>query len=342
MTQTRSKIAIIGAGMAGLSCASALATKGHNPVLFDKGRGPGGRMATRRAEVNGETLHFDHGAQFFCPATDSFAKICAEWSEAGVVEAWPEAEGAAGEAAMVGVPGMNGVIRHMAAGFDVHWGERALSCKHHEGAWHIDLGEAEHVCEALVLAIPAEQAAELMDGVAPEFASQAASIRSDPSWTVMAGFAEGLAGDDVFRGQKSVAWAARNSAKPQRVSKADCWVIQATANWSKEHLELSADEALPLLLEAFFAETGRSRVAPVHAAAHRWRYAFPHADGSSASPEAIAPDAISLWEGERQLGLAGDWLATAQYGPKVEAAWLSGQKCAAMLLDARQDGDQLA
>ena len=39
------QVAIIGAGMAGLTCASRLAEAGHDVAVFDKGRGPGGRMA---------------------------------------------------------------------------------------------------------------------------------------------------------------------------------------------------------------------------------------------------------------------------------------------------------
>ena len=56
---TEPKIAIIGAGMAGLACGTALASHGLQPHLFDKGRGPGGRMATRRAGNDGEQLRFE-------------------------------------------------------------------------------------------------------------------------------------------------------------------------------------------------------------------------------------------------------------------------------------------
>ena len=59
------QIAIVGTGMAGLSCATRLAALGHEVALFDKGRGPGGRMATRRVEADGTLLRFDHGAQYF-------------------------------------------------------------------------------------------------------------------------------------------------------------------------------------------------------------------------------------------------------------------------------------
>ncbi|MEY2842360.1 MAG: hypothetical protein RI920_397, partial [Pseudomonadota bacterium] len=43
-------IAIVGAGLAGLSCAQALVQAGHTVHVFDKSRGPSGRMSTRRAD----------------------------------------------------------------------------------------------------------------------------------------------------------------------------------------------------------------------------------------------------------------------------------------------------
>ena len=41
------KIAIIGAGIAGLACGEALNEKGHEVAIFDRGRNPGGRMSTK-------------------------------------------------------------------------------------------------------------------------------------------------------------------------------------------------------------------------------------------------------------------------------------------------------
>ena len=66
------KTAIIGAGMAGLSCARALIAAGQNVDLFDKGRGPGGRMSTRRMETPIGEIRWDHGAQFFTARDDRF------------------------------------------------------------------------------------------------------------------------------------------------------------------------------------------------------------------------------------------------------------------------------
>ena len=57
------RVAIVGAGIAGLSCALRLQGGDHHVTLFDKGRGAGGRMSTRRVETPAGTAAFDHGAQ---------------------------------------------------------------------------------------------------------------------------------------------------------------------------------------------------------------------------------------------------------------------------------------
>ena len=60
MHQAISNVTVIGAGIAGLACATALAQAGLNVTLLDKGRRPGGRVATRRID----NTTFNHGAQF--------------------------------------------------------------------------------------------------------------------------------------------------------------------------------------------------------------------------------------------------------------------------------------
>ena len=55
------RVVIVGAGLAGLMAGRTLAAAGHELVLVDKGRSPGGRLATRR--IGAAAL--DHGAQFF-------------------------------------------------------------------------------------------------------------------------------------------------------------------------------------------------------------------------------------------------------------------------------------
>ena len=61
------RVAIIGAGITGLSAAWRLVEAGIETELFDKSRGVSGRMATRRLEFHELTLRFDHGSPFLTP-----------------------------------------------------------------------------------------------------------------------------------------------------------------------------------------------------------------------------------------------------------------------------------
>jgi renalase len=92
-------VVIVGAGIAGLACARRLVQAGMRPVLFDKGRGVGGRVATRRADG----LQFDHGAQYVTAKGADFAAVLRNLVAADDAARWPDG---AGRARVVGMPGM--------------------------------------------------------------------------------------------------------------------------------------------------------------------------------------------------------------------------------------------
>ncbi len=152
-------IAIIGAGMAGLTCSQRLSAVGHKVQLFDKGRGPGGRMSARRAELDGETLHFDHGAQYFTARDERFVRQVEDWEADDIVARWPEAK----ENAWVGVPAMNAPIKAMAAETDVTFGVRIEGIRAVGTGWKL-LGEGAPgtIFDAVISAVPAEQVAPLL------------------------------------------------------------------------------------------------------------------------------------------------------------------------------------
>lgn len=311
-------ILIIGGGMAGLSAATALASTGQRIIVLDKGRGPGGRMAARRAEIGGAQVSFDHGAQYFTARDPAFRTAVSAWEAAGVAARWP----AAGEDAWVGSPGMNAPIRAMAETLDVRWGIRAERFAREGALWRVEAGEAHFSAATLLVAVPAEQAAVLLAEAAPDLATLAAAVTSAPCWAVMAGFAASLAyPPDTFRSDTApVSWAARNSAKPGRTG-TETWVIHASPARSRELLDLPKDAVAQALLADFFTATGIPPVMPQHCDAHRWLYALPQAlrgEGARLDP--------SLG-----IGIAGDWL----HSPRVEGAWLSGRALADMVRQER-------
>src|SRR5262245_30449982 len=77
-------IAVIGGGMAGLSCARALTDHRFTVKVFDEGREPGGRIATRW--IAG--YQFDDGAQYFTARDPRFQREVDAWLACGVAAEW--------------------------------------------------------------------------------------------------------------------------------------------------------------------------------------------------------------------------------------------------------------
>ena len=310
-------IAVIGAGLAGLSCARALQAAGVAVTVFDKSRGVGGRLCTRR----GEDWQADHGAQYFTARSPAFRTQVAEWLKAGVVAEWqPQRavfgphEASAGEPVVryVGVPGMSAPAKTLAEGLTVRTGHTVRRLLPVDGGWQLDTAEhglLPEVYRAVLMGVPAAQAEPLLQPVNSSLAAVAAAHHMLPSWTVMAQFAarSDLPFEAAFINDGPLRWVARNSSKPGRTGQ-ECWVLQATAAWSAAHLEAAPEAAGRMLVEAFRQLGGPE---PAVVSVHRWRYA-----------DCGPADTGSVWEAASGLGLCGDWLL----GGRVEGAWMCGRE----------------
>lgn len=304
------RFGIIGAGIAGLACADALKASGHCVSLFDKGRGPGGRMSTRRLETPAGPVALDHGAQYFTARDPDFLRLVRGWNDQGIASPWP----LAGADAWVGMPGMNAVVRCMAAAHDVSWSHLVTSLSRQNGAWWLHSKDSETgPFDAVMLAIPAEQAAAMLSLHDFAMGRTALFARSQPCWTGMFVFGQPLdALPPLVRNTGNIAWAARNCAKPGRAGP-EAWVVQANAAWSSEWLETPPEQVAVMLLGELVGATGCAIAEPVSATVHRWRFALSAGTGDGA-----------LWNADISLGVCGDWLL----GPRVECAWLSGRMLA--------------
>ncbi len=116
------QVLIIGAGLSGLVAASVLAEHGIRSLVLDKGRAPGGRLATRRLLSSpGQLARADHGAQFFTVRSPDFAELVHQWRRAGIVREWCQGFSAAGD----GHPrycaegGMNTIAKYLSSTLDV-------------------------------------------------------------------------------------------------------------------------------------------------------------------------------------------------------------------------------
>lgn len=314
-------VAIIGAGISGLSCAIELQQAGIPTTVFDKSRGPGGRMSTRR----GDGWQCDHGAQYFTARHPAFRAELARWQAAGVAAPWQPQLAVlggldnhhpdAGLERFVGTPRMTAPARFLAEGIDLYLEATVTGLIQEGEGWQLETRETGRTAasyDAVLLAVPAPQATPLLQPVAGHLAALPAGAVMRGSWALMLRYDRrpALPFDAAFVNRGPLRWIARDSGKPGREGE-ETWLLHATAEWSEAHIEDSPEAVADALLAAF-AELG----APPPAAwtAHRWRYAD--------SAPALAHE--HAWDGALRLGLCGDWLN----GGKVEGAWLGGRALA--------------
>lgn len=321
------RIAVVGAGVAGLSAARALRARGHDVIVCERQRVPGGRNATRKPAgvelprgLSGASLSFDHGAQYFTARDDRFAAVVADWLRDRVAAQWTprivsfDAEGwedvAESTDRYVGTPGMSAITGAMSDGVNVDYGRNIESLPP-------ILDEVDHV----VIAVPAPQAALLVAHV-PNLAAKASEVVMKSNWTVMAAFAERVAArfDAAFVHGSPLGWIARNSSKPKRDWKVDTWVLQATTSWSEAHIDDRPDDVGAFLMEAFedLVRAGLPRA--FYATVHRWRYA------TADPPLAVG----AIHDPAARITLCGDWCK----GSRIEDAYLSGLTAAEQVLSA--------
>ncbi len=318
--------AVIGAGIAGLCCARVLADAGVRVSVFDKSRGPSGRMSTRR----GEGWACDHGAQYFTARDPLFEAEVARWQAAGVAARWQprlavfdaggrrSSDGAA-PARHVGTPRMTAPARLLAEGLDLRLQTTVTALQRYDHGWELATAERGLLAEAfdgVLLAVPAPQALPLLQPMAPALAALAGAARMQGCWALMLRFEAPLAldFDAAFVNDGPLRWIARDTSKPGR-SGPETWTLHASAEWSAAHLEDGADAVAAALIAAFRALGGAM---PLAWSAHRWRYAITDA----------ATAGRCAWDAAAGLGLCGDWLN----GGRVEGAWLSGHALAQRVL----------
>ena len=338
---TSKHIAIVGAGMAAITCARTLVQAGHRVTVLEKSHAVGGRMATRNSAFG----TFDHGAQYFTVRDARFAqalqttpKTCKPWSAntVRVLDARGRVAAAAlsaREAHFVPSPGMSSLVKQWAAPLlSVELQTRVTGIEAdalNALQWQLrttGTDDTVHVYsgfDAVLLAIPSPQAQALLASCkkGAALSQKISKVTVEPCWTLMLAFPQAMQPNMWALGPQwnaarsthhRVAWLARESSKPGRGA-IERWTVQASAAWSQEHLQDNPKRIQAKLTKAFAEITG-IRAEPAHTDTQRWVYA----------KTAIPLGTSHLWDAKAGLGICGDWCL----GHRVEDAFVSGLELA--------------
>jgi predicted NAD/FAD-dependent oxidoreductase len=312
------KVAVIGAGLAGLSCSSYLRRAGCFVEVFEQERVIGGRVATARNGV----VAFDSGAQYLTARSDKFRAYINELVSAGYAARWDpktttgDTKGVQLHTWYVGTPGMSSIVRPLAESIRVHTGKKVHTLTQTDKGWMIWFEDQTSVgpFAACAVAIPAP-AARLLLGRVEGMVETLSRVRMLPTWSVMVRLAERTLPDqDVYSDMSEVLrWIARNSSKPGRSAAGggETVVIHASPNWSRE----TEDADPEAVAEEVWAEVTRQlnlpAVTPQQMTAHLWRHGL--VDQSLGES--------FIYSTHYKIGTAGDWCL----GRLAEHAYESGQ-----------------
>ena len=324
-TQRPNSCVIVGAGVSGLLAANKLQDAGWEVIILDKGRGVGGRMATRRFDGGS----FDHGAQFFTARSDEFKGMVEDWQKAGAAREWSRGFADAngnpnedGHPRYRGTEGMTSVPKHLARNLDVHTGEKVVRVDEDGDTWHLRTESGlEATGDALIITAPVPQALEIVGSGGyklPQAArKELEGISYDPCLALMA-LLDGPSGlpepGGVQIKGEPLDWIGDNGLKG--ISEAPAVTIHAGPGWSREHYEDDEAEVTAALL-GFAGDMLKANVVSTQLA--RWRYSW--VSESHPEPFLLAQNAPALV-------FCGDSFAQ----PKVEGASLSGLAAATALL----------
>ncbi|MBD2119825.1 FAD-dependent oxidoreductase [Trichocoleus sp. FACHB-262] len=346
-------VAVVGAGIAGISCAQQLRQWGYRVVVVEKSRGLGGRIATRRVQ---DTCA-DYGARHLSAQGEHLAQLIPVLCENQILRTWTDTVYELGSDRHLHAPqpqdiyprytapaGMSAIAKFLATGLDIQRSQRVEAIAlPPENTWQLTLANPSDpaatptmlAAQAVVVAIPAPQALTLLKPLeqiipADKFFKTLRAVQYHPCITAIAGYARDRQADLASHappwqavtcpGDSIIDWISlENSKRPSQVSEPQppTFVIQSSAAFAQKNLETSDLPEVGCQLLDYAAQVLFSWLdAPDWLQVHRWRYAFP--DQFWPAPFLSAPDALPLV-------CSGDWCG----GGQIESALESGLAAAA-------------
>jgi predicted NAD/FAD-dependent oxidoreductase len=322
------KVAIIGAGLAGLTTANQLSAFGIDITVFEKSRGVGGRLANKRLSWG----NIDIGAQYFTARDLRFQNQVASWIEDNTVEKWEftPLTVKSNEVAVspdktfrfVGSPKMNTVAHSIKNKVAIKFESHVENILPFNNQWEIifkDQNRKRQIFDWIIVSAPAEQAKILLKNtsIAPLIPEKV----HEPCWALALATkgkversVNGIFGDDI------VSWVSRLNSKPNRQFSEefdDYWMLHFSSRWSTlndKNTNLDIGQIGLDWLNKNLSPYLSDPLSAVYEYKHYWRYA---------RVSKQYKDTLNLLvDSEQKVAAIGDWL----FGGRVEGAYLSAMK----------------
>lgn len=323
---------LLGAGISGLTAARTLRDHGLTVQLVDKGRGVGGRLATRRlGERDAPRGRWDHGAQFATFRSASLRKRLAEWNALEVLEKWIPSH--TDHTLMRRRPreGINAFSKAVAGDLPVARSQRIVRLEAIDGGWRAtsqtgDLFEGA----TCICTLPAPQLIDLVTESSLAIDAGAMeklhTIRYQRTLTLLAELEgpSGLPTPGLHRPDSGVLDIVIDNTR-KGISDSPTLTAHATPEFSLEWYDRDRDTAASVM-RAAVGEIVQNPV--INVQIHGWKFSKPvqRVDQPYLS---LAPGLFAAGDGYR----AGDHDVPATLHPRIESAMLSGLAAADALAD---------
>lgn len=329
-SQAQPSCLIIGGGITGLVAGTQLQNADVAVTILDKGRGIGGRFATRRlAHPNGGEGQFDYGMQRFEVSDRRFQVWVEQWVAEDVVVPWPETSARSAITYYRGRLSNRSIAKHLAQTLTVHTQTRVTAIRYQGDRWLAQTSQNQHfAAQSLLLTMPMPQVLELFNtsviALPSDLKDDLEAIAYDPCIGVLALLAgpsqipeAGLQCQD-----EALAWLACNHKKG--ISTIPAATLHATPEFSRTYWDAPEGDIAQHLLDAAVPWLGSP---VVDYSIHRWQYS---------QPQTVYGDRYLSVPAPAPLVIAGDAFAPtlpARPTLNLENSVLSGLAAATYLLE---------
>jgi predicted NAD/FAD-dependent oxidoreductase len=333
-------IAIVGAGIAGLTAGSILAKNGHQVVVLEKSRGFGGRLATRYSDHD-KTNKFDHGSPSLTPESPEFKSFVKELEDNGIVKPWTDSFSFYNDEGFFEVhpgrdtkqhfcapAGLNSLGKYLSRWVDVRTETQVAGItmvapdSKRKRPWILNMADASVLeADAIIIATPAIQASGILQTAQDEtpirlLHAQVSKVQYNSCFTLMIDYGDVPVPDwkGIVCQHDVIRFISNENTKRDNATLT--LVAHANTDFSFLNRESDKQSVAKLMLEAV-AQITDGNLGPVNwHQLHFWRYyqAVNH----------LNKPFLEISEGNPPLAIIGDYMG----GNSYEAAYVSGKALA--------------